>query len=116
MRRLLSWAALLLALVIGAGRETQAGVIYWPEKGRDGTGGIARANADGTGHQTLVTGLNQPAGIALDVTGGRMYWADFGPGDPGQVGDIRRANLEGAGQETLVSGMRPIGIALDVVG
>ena len=82
MRPLLTWAALLLALVTGAGRETQADVIYWTET--FGGPEIARANADGTGHQTLVTGLKQPTGIALDVAGGKMYWADwtgsgFGP-------------------------------------
>src|SRR4029077_17530164 len=114
MRPLLTWAALLLVLVTGAGRETQADVIYWTET--FGGPEIARANADGTGHQTLVTGLKQPTGIALDVAGGKMYWADLGGVNPGELGDIRRANLDGGGQETLASGMRPIGIALDVAG
>jgi DNA-binding beta-propeller fold protein YncE len=110
MRPLLTSATLLLVLVTGAGREAQASAIYWTESG----GAISDANADGTGRQTVVTGLKQPAGIALDLAGGMMYWADFGGGTAGELGDIRRASLNGTGQETLVSGMRPLGIALDI--
>jgi hypothetical protein len=83
--------------------------MYWtnPYTGND----IRRANLDGTGQQILVTGLNAPYAIALDVAGGKMYWTeDFGA-------DIRRANLDGTGQQTLVTGLpRPVGIALDVAG
>jgi DNA-binding beta-propeller fold protein YncE len=112
MGRLLTLTALLLALVTVAGRATRADSIYWT----DVTGTIRGVNADGSGQQTLVSGLMQPAGIALDVAGGKMYWTDFGGSSPGDLGDIRRANLDGSGQQTLVSGLRPIGIALDVAG
>lgn len=112
MRPLLTSATLFLVLVTGAGREAQAGVIYWTEH----RGVISAANADGTGRQPVVTGLEQPNGIALDLAGGMMYWADLGGPNPGELGDIRRASLNGTGQETLVSGIRPVGIALDIAG
>jgi len=100
---------LLLAVLIGLeGRASCAGLIYWT----DAAGGdIRRANADGSGSQTLVSGLNVPTGIALDLSGGKMYWADDGGGD------IREANLDGSGSQTLVSSLPgPAGIALDLSG
>jgi sugar lactone lactonase YvrE len=78
--------------------------MYWIDQSSND---IRRANLDGTGQQTVVTGLGSPIDIDLDVAGGQMYWTD-------QVtNDIRRANLDGTGQQSLVRG-RPVGIALDV--
>ena len=68
---------------------------------------IWRANLDGTGQETVLTGLSEPAGIALDVAVAKMYWADV-------QGSILLANLDGTGLETLVTdGFGDIGIALD---
>jgi sugar lactone lactonase YvrE len=79
--------------------------IYWTDQN---PGDIRRANLDGTGQQTLVTGAGSPTQIALDVAGGKMYWTD-------QASNILRANLDGTGRETVVSGQPdPVGIALDV--
>jgi Low-density lipoprotein receptor repeat class B len=76
-----------------------------------GTNDIRRANLDGTGEQILARQLPGPAGIALDVAAGQMYWTDF------VGGDIRRGNLDGSGQQTLVSGLSPpAGIDLDLAG
>ncbi len=100
---------LLLAVLIGLeGRASRADQIYWTDIAG---GDIRRANLDGSGSQTLVSGLNQPAGIALDLAGGKMYWSDYGGGD------IREANLDGSGSQTLVSGLsRPTDVALDLAG
>ena len=85
--------------------------IYWTDWF---TGTISRANLDGTAVETLVTGLDTPRGIALDVAGGKMYWTDYELfGD--DSGKIQRANLDGSNIETLVSGSDGLfGIALDV--
>ena len=57
----------------------------------------------------VTTGLTSPAGIALDVGGGKMYWTDDG------TNKIQRADLDGSNVEDLVtlSFGSPIGIALD---
>ena len=64
--------------------------------------------------ETLVTGTGvfpSPAGLALDVAGGKMYWTDR------IQDDIRRANLDGTNIETLVTVPDwPTGLALDVAG
>jgi hypothetical protein len=77
--------------------------MYWTDYfGND----IRRANLDGTGQKTLVTGLSTPVGIALDFSAGLMYWAERG-------GFIRRANLDGSGQQILVQQAGDaVGIAL----
>jgi hypothetical protein len=81
--------------------------IYWSDYG---SGDIRRANLDGSGQTTLVTGLNVPSQVALDLAAGQMYWGNIGGGD------IRRANLDGSGQTTLISGLpQPAGLALDLV-
>jgi sugar lactone lactonase YvrE len=90
--------------------------MYWTDFGTDK---IQRANLDGTGVVDLVTaGLITPSGIALDVSGGKMYWTDggiFSPGD--EDGRIQRANLDGTVVEDLVTGLvNPFGIALDKTG
>src|SRR5262249_18722740 len=56
-----------------------------------------------------VAGLVNPDGIALDPTGGKMYWTDFG------TRKIQRANLDGTRVEDLVTGLSiPVGIALEL--
>ena len=46
---------------------------------------------------TLVTGLKNPRGLALDVAGNQIYWTD--------EGSISRASLDGSNAKTLVTGM-----------
>ena len=78
-----------------------------------GTEKIQRSNIDGSSVEDIVTtGLTRPRGIALDVSGGKMYWVDQG------TDKIQRSNLDGSGVEDLVTtGLRkPQGIALDVSG
>jgi len=99
--------------------DVSAGQMYWTDYGTAAPGSdtqfISRGNMDGSGTVThLVTsgdvdgGLHVPAGIALDVDGGKMYWTDYG------TKKIQRANLDGSNVEDLVTGLsRPNGIALD---
>ena len=84
--------------------------MYWTDWGTDK---IQRADLDGSGVEDLVTGLNQPRGIALDLGDGRMYWPDWG------TDKIQRANLDGSGVEDLVTSaglLTPQAIALDAGG
>jgi hypothetical protein len=81
--------------------------MYWAD---EDWGTIHRANLDGSGVETVLGGLDDPIGIALDVPAGKMYWTEEGSES------IRRANLDGSGVEHLVSGLDdPMGIALDLV-
>jgi hypothetical protein len=86
--------------------DLAGGLMYWA----DFNGGdIRRANLDGSGQATLVTGLGAPRGVVLDLPGGKMYWTD------GSLGQINQANLDGSSQKTLVTGLgTPRFIALDL--
>jgi sugar lactone lactonase YvrE len=87
------------------------GQMYWTDGLEGASGAIRRANLDGSGQTTLVSGLPAPRGVALDLARGQMYWADAAGGD------IQRANLDGSGQTTLLKGLtRPVQVALDLVG
>ena len=86
--------------------------IYWTD---DWTNRIQRANLDGTNVEILVTGLDWPSGIALDIAGGKMYWTDLRG-----TNKIQRSNLDGTQVENLVTNADGVGaprdIALDVAG
>ena len=112
--------------------DVQAGKMYWTDTGeietynqiRSGNrradspsnGKILRSELDGTNIETIVSGLDSPRGIALDLANGRVYWTDEGALSPYEPdGAIRRANLDGSGMETLVQGLgEPNSIALDL--
>lgn len=75
------------------------------------TNKIQRANLDGSDVEDIIIGLKSPRGIALDVSSGKMYWADLG------AGKIQRANLNGSDVEDIITGLLgPNGIALDLDG
>ena len=87
--------------------------IFWIDSGTDKIqrGNLDMANSEVSNIEDLVTGLEAPLGIALDIAGGKMYWTDTG------TGKIQRANLDGSNIEDLVTGLEtPSGIALDVAG
>src|SRR5207237_6431911 len=65
------WVLVSMGLFCGAGGQARADLMYWTNLG---TNDIRRANLNGSDPQVLVGGLPGPAGIALDVTGGKMYW------------------------------------------
>ena len=79
--------------------------IYWTSEDK-----IQRANLDGTNLEDLV---NDRAGdIELDLSGGKMYWAN------GRSGKIRRANLDGSNVEDIMTNLNAglDGLALDISG
>jgi hypothetical protein len=85
------------------------GKLYWTIP--QGDERILRANVDGTELEVVLDhyGGYSASGIALDIAGRKIYWAD----PEGQA--IRRANLDGSDVETLVTGLsQPAGIALDL--
>ena len=86
------------------------GKIYWTEVGveADGGGGsIRRANIDGSDVETLITGLQDPFDLALDLFEHRLYWTDL------RRGTIQRAGLDGDNVETLVTGIgSPAGLSV----
>ena len=79
--------------------------MYWTDAG---TSKIQRANLDGTNVEIIISSLNFPDGIALDLQARKMYWTDFGSDK------IQRANLDGTNVEDLVNGISSYGIALDL--
>jgi hypothetical protein len=59
--------------------------------------------------EDLVTGLDSPAGIAIDVFRRKIYWTDP------NLGKIQRANPDGSGVEDLITDLNsPSGIGIDV--
>jgi hypothetical protein len=84
-------------LPVGLQMDTENNKIYWTH-GSYNQGRIRRANLDGTDVETLVSGLTNPRGLAIDFAEGKMYWSDT------QDNTIYRANVDGTGMEALVSG------------
>jgi cytoskeletal protein CcmA (bactofilin family) len=79
----------------------------------DADGKIHRANLDGTGIVDLVTGLNEPGDVELDLANGKIYWAD--PDDF----ILQRADLDGGNVEKVFGDPGPFvgqGIALNAAG
>ena len=101
-------AGIFLGLSLDAGR----GKIYWTDVT---FGKIIRSNLDGTGVEDILTGLDQPVGIAVDTANGKMYWATSALACPTCPGEIQRANLDGTGMETIVTTgvFTPEGVAID---
>ena len=65
-------------------------------------GKIQRLNVDGSGFQpNLITGLESPQHLALDVAGGKVYWT--------APGSIWRATLTGKNKEKLIADLGTIG-------
>ena len=105
---------LAVGLARGMALDVPGNNMYWTEGVISGAPFILRANLDGSGVEGLVgPGNDGSFDIALDVAGGKMYWAAL------NIGEIRRANLDGSGAETLVDPgtfSQPYGIALDIGG
>ena len=77
-------------------------------------GKVQRLNFNGSNFQpNLITGLQTPNHLALDVTRGKIYWTEQ---TSDRTGKIRRANLDGTNVE-LVKDLTnaPRGIAVDNV-
>ena len=73
--------------------------------------GIWRSELDGSNIEDLVIRpqVNRPRAIALDISGGKMYWVDE------SKNKIQRSELDGSNIEDLVGGLNtPASIALDM--
>ena len=67
-------------------------------------GKVQRLNVDGSNFQpNLITDLDTPRNLVLDVTGGNVYWTETTEAS----GRIRRANLEGSGVQNVATGLVP---------
>ena len=86
-------------------------MVFWTDF-RSTAGKIWSARLDGSSAKELLAIEGEPHGVALDVPGNKMYWAEH------TTGKIRRANLDGSSVEDLVtdSSANPRSIALDVSG
>ncbi len=97
-------SCLTLSLGLSAAAATKVlaiptGYIYWSDTGTDL---IERSDLNGLDRQTVVSGLLNPAGVHLTVSGEKVYWCEQTP-----TRVIRRANLDGSGVETV--GTMPTG-------
>ena len=65
-------------------------------------GKIQRMNLDGSNFQpNLITGLESPRHLVLEVTGGKVYWTETTEAS----GRIRRANLNGSSVQNVATGL-----------
>ncbi|HUU31358.1 MAG TPA: DUF5050 domain-containing protein [Phycisphaerae bacterium] len=81
------------------------GKVYWTA-----SYSIRRANMDGSDMEIIVSALQDPRGIDLDLVAGHVYWAEH------ETGKITRANLNGTDVTTLIMSPIPWTIELDVPG
>ena len=100
----LALATMALSSAAGMGQVNPAAAadnltqkMYWTDAIADR---IQRANLDGSGVDNLVTGVDAPLGIALDLGRGKMYWdgraaaSQDSEGEPGRErGGQRGSNL-----------------------
>lgn len=76
---------------------------------------IQRANLDGSSVEDVVLAITYSVwDIAIDGSGGKVYWSDFLSGVAGSLlrADLNGANIEGVAIPNTLSG--PIGLALDL--
>ena len=102
--RLVAAAGTCVPLALARGAPD---TLYWTDRG-DGT--ISRANLDGSGVETLITGLPGPQGVAIDPVNAHIYWADS------TLQTIQRANLDGSDVQTVLDAAGafiPVGLAID---
>ena len=91
----------------GGGGGPSIRAIYWVAATANS---IRKANPDGSEVQSILTGLDSPNRVALDLDAGKLYWTEAGGRD-----GIYRADLDGSNDEILVSSglSNPAGISLD---
>jgi hypothetical protein len=78
-----------------------AHLLYWANLAG---GTIVGAGLDGSNPQTIATGQNFPAGVAVDSS--HLYWANAGGGT------IVEAGLDGSSPQTIATGQNdPVGVA-----
>lgn len=100
----------LCALAVGLFASVAAAdtKLYWSSWTAEG---ICRANLEGSNPGQIISGQNNPSGLAIDASAEKIYWADRGSGT------VRRANLaDGSGVEVVshVAGGDPNAVVEDV--
>lgn len=96
---------LLTSVVQGISYGQGSEKIYWTESDK-----IRRANLDGSNVEDILTELEWPNDITLDIQNLKMYWTDLGSNN------ILRSNLDGSNIEEVLDGEdenKPYSIALD---
>ena len=88
----------------GIAFDASTGLVYWANHRDAGSGGIGRAAVDGSGATMIVTGIEAPHDVALDLTHGKVYWTE-GACNGCVDSAIRRANLDGSEAEDVVLGL-----------
>jgi hypothetical protein len=95
---------------VGLAYDNVHKTIYWSDFVDADTpnGKIWKMNLDGTGEDSIVTGLLDPYGIDLDIPAGKVYWTD-------DNGNISKSGLDGSGVQSGIvnidgGGMRAIAI------
>ena len=88
-------------LAIDAGLSAGARYIYWTDSA---AGEIERCKIDGSARTALISGLNSPGPIAVDIQSGKLYWAD--------AGGIHRADLDGTDQEMIYPSARAAALVI----
>ena len=115
-RKIILTAGLLTILLASLATPVLcASRLYWTEwkSYSSSLSRIARANADGTGGETLMDGLTDgvgPRDLAVDSINGKLYWSNK------SAAALHRCNLDGTGDEAIVNEAYPEGLALDVAG
>lgn len=92
---------------LALGLDLLGAKVYWTSLGSDSRDQIQRANLDGSGTETLVTGIGRADGFAIDPYSQRMFFTDNG--------DIRTAALDGSSVSTLIDSPNARGVDLDVL-
>ena len=81
------------------------GKVYWSDAR---TGGLRRADLDGTGKEYVVTGIAGITGIAVDAARGAVYWGNTGEGT------IQKLDLVSMNVTDVASGLTgPTDVAVD---
>jgi hypothetical protein len=93
-------------------------IAYWADRQ---SGAIFRRPLSGTINETVITGMNAPHGLAIDVQARKVYWADTGQRNSGPTGTsarrVARCNFDGNEYENLTAtnGLNePWDLALDL--
>ena len=95
---------------VGLAYDDANSKIYFSDFDVTGEGKIWRVNLDGSNLEELVSGINDPYGIALDTQNQRIYWVD-------NSGNVSRSNLDGSTPEigiVNIPGAKMRAIDLDV--
>ena len=87
----------LVTLLVSSGTssaDSPVGKIYYVE-----AGAIMRSNLDGTSTEEVIPAGHSPGDMAVDKTGGFLYWGNA------PDGKIERADLEGANIVDVITGI-----------